>query len=121
MTKTLMKIGALTIDAADYEAPLERTFRDAWSLADNPEAKVISVDMGRAREIWRDKIRIARDEIFHNLDAAFMRALEAGQDTSEIAAQKQLLRDAPQHPDIEAAQTPEQLIQFQPISGVIIK
>lgn len=114
MAKTLIKIGAMTVDAADYQAPAERTFRDAWSFGGNPEAGIITVDMDKAKTIWRDKIRAARDAAFGALDAAFMKALETGADTSAIVAQKQALRDAPADPAIDAATTPEQLKAVQP-------
>lgn len=114
MAKTMIKIGALTVDAADYETPTERTFREAWSFGGNPEAGIISVDMDKARDIWRDKIRRARASEFEALDAAFMRALETGAGTSAIVAKKQALRDAPEDPAIDAATTPEQLKRVQP-------
>ena len=114
MTNTFIKIGALTVDASDYTVPAERTFREAWTFAGNPEAGVISVDMDAAKDIWRDKIRQARDSEFEALDAAFMKALETGADTSAIVAQKQALRDAPVDPAIDAATTPAELKAVQP-------
>jgi len=114
MVKTMIKIGALTVDAANYEIPIERTFRNAWTFGANPEAGVISVDMDKAKEIWRDKIRMARDAAFPALDTAFMKALETGDDTSAIVAQKQALRDAPADPAIDAATTPAELKLVQP-------
>lgn len=120
MTKTLIKIGALTVDAADYEAPSERTFREAWSFAGNPEAGVISVDMAAARDIWRDKIRQARTEPLAALDTAFMKALETGADTTQITADKQALRDAPNDPAIDAATTPEELAAVQPAGLTVV-
>lgn len=120
MTKTLIKIGALTVDAENYETPLERTFREAWTFGGNPEDGIISIDMDKARDIWRDKIRQARAEPLLALDAAFMKALETGADTSAIAARKQYLRDAPADPRINAATTPEELkaITFEDLTVV---
>lgn len=111
MSQTFIKIGALKLDASEYEVPSERTFRNAWTI-DNPTSRVITVDMTKAREICRDKIREARIPEFARLDAEFMKALETGADTSAIAAQKQALRDAPAHPGIDGATTPEELVQF---------
>jgi hypothetical protein len=115
-------IGATEYSVEDYTMPAERTFREAWSSP--PEgSEVIGIDMPKARDIWRDKIRLAREPELPKLDAEFMKALEAG-DTSEqtsIAAQKQAWRDAPAHPDIEAATTPDELKTVQPISGVTIE
>jgi hypothetical protein len=121
MSKTFIKIGALNVDAEDYEFPAERTFRDAWSFGGNPEAGVIVVDMDLAKDIWRDKIRMKRKPELEALDAQFMKALETGADTTEIIAKKQLLRDAPADPAIDAATTPEELKAVQPISGVIVE
>lgn len=112
MSQTLIKIGARIYDSADYAIPSDRLFRNAWT-ADESQG-VISVDMAKARDIWRDKIRLARIPEFARLDAEFMRALETGADTSSIVAQKQALRDATADPAIEAAQTPEQLKLVQP-------
>lgn len=78
---------------------------------------MIAVDMEKARNIWRDKIRQSRAPLFEALDVAFMRALERG-DTAEqqrITAEKQRLRDLPSAPEIEAAQTVEELKAFWPL------
>ena len=112
MTQTFIKIGATSYDAADYTLPAERTFRGAWEADAN--AGVISVDMAAAKEIWRDKIRQARTEPLAALDTAFMKALETGSSTTQITADKQALRDAPTHADIDAATTPEELAAVQP-------
>lgn len=72
---------------------------------------MITVNMAKAREIKREKIRIQRAPLLAALDVDFMRAVEAG-DTAEqarIAAEKQRLRDAPDDPRIDAAQTPQEL------------
>lgn len=112
MTQIFIKIGANEYKAENYAIPSDRVFRDAWVA--NSETAVISVDMPKAKNIWRNKLRAARIAEFSRLDAEFMRALETGSDVSAIVAQKQALRDAPAHPDIEAAQTPEQLKTVQP-------
>jgi hypothetical protein len=116
MAKTLIKIGALTVDAANYETPTERTFREAWSFGGNPEAGVITVDMEKAKAIWRDKIRAARIPEFAKLDAAYMQMLEQNDADamSAIAVVKNALRDAPADPAIDAATTPEELKAVQP-------
>lgn len=111
---SLLKIGALTVDATKYEIPNERVFREAWSFADDPNADVITVDMSKARDIWRNKIRLARESELTRLDAAFMKALETGADASDIIAQKKALRDAPADPAIDMASTPEELKLVKP-------
>ena len=118
MTQTFIKIGATSYDAADYTLPAERTFRGAWEA--NADTGVISVDMAAARDIWRDKIRQARTEPLAALDTAFMKALETGADTTQITADKQALRDAPAHPAIDAATTPEELVAVQPAGLTVV-
>jgi len=121
MSRTLIEIGGITVDTENFELPLERTFRDAWSFGGNPEAGAIVVDMDLAKDIWRDKIRMKRKPELEALDAQFMKAMETGADTTEIIAKKQLLRDAPADPAIDAATTPEELKAVQPISDVIVE
>jgi hypothetical protein len=111
MTQTFIKIGAAQYDTADYTLPAERTFRDAWEADAN--AGTISVDMAAARDIWRDKIRQARINPLAAL-------LETGANTTQIAADKQALRDAPTHADIDAATTPEELAAVQPAGLTVV-
>lgn len=117
---SLLKIGAVTYSTSEWALPTDRTFRNAWA-ASSPEVGVISVDMNAAKEIWRDKIRAARIAPLADLDAAFMKALETGADTSSIVAQKQALRDAPADPGIDAATTPAELVAVQPIPNVTVE
>ena len=115
---TFIKIGATSYNAADYEIPAERTFREGW------EANVdgtITVNMTKAKDIWRDKIRLAREPELVKLDTAFMKALEAGSSTTQIVADKQALRDAPAHADIDAATTPDELKAVQLIPNVTVE
>ena len=119
MSAIFIQIGATEYNAADYTIPAERTFRGAWEA--NADTWVISVNMAKAKDIWRDKIRQARIEPLADLDIAYMKALEAGADTSSIIAQKQALRDAPSLPSIEAATTPDELTAIQPIPNVTIE
>lgn len=117
--KTYIKIGATEYDAADYSTTAERTFREGWEA--NEGIGVISVNMTKAKEIWRNKIRQARVEPLANLDAAFMKALETGADTSSIVSQKQALRDAPALESINNATNTDELISIQPIPNVTVE
>lgn len=65
----------------------------------------IVVDMPKAREIWRERIRATRAPLLAALDVEWQRADETGAAESKpaIAAAKQALRDLPQDPAIEAA------------------
>jgi len=116
---TLIKIGATSYNAADYQIPAEPTFREGWEA--NSDTGVISVNMAKAKDIWRDKIRLAREEPLKALDTAYMRALEAGSSTTQIIADKQALRDAPALASIDAATTPDELKAIQPIPNVTVE
>ena len=116
-----IKIGAMSYNAADYEVPAERTFREAWTAGANPEDGVISVNMDAAKDIWRDKIRTARKPELERLDAEFMQLLETGADTTAIVAHEHGVRDAPAHADIDAATTPDELKAVQPIPNVTVE
>lgn len=115
---TFIKIGATSYNAADYTIPAERTFRNGWEANDNG---TITVNMEQAKDIWRDKIRTAREPELAKLDIAFIKAQETGADTTAIVAQKQALRDAPAHADIDAATTPDELKAVQPIPNVTVE
>lgn len=116
MSRTFIQIGELEVDSDDFEIPSNRIFRDAWSLTGNLDVNVISVDMKVARDIWRDKIRYARKPELEKLDVRYMQMLEVGniEEQAAIVNAKQILRDAPSDPAIEAATTPEELIKVQP-------
>ena len=70
---------------------------------------MINVNMTKARDIHRDKVRQARNPLLATKDVEFQRALETGADTAAIVAAKQALRDAPASAAIEAATTPDEL------------
>ena len=70
---------------------------------------MINVNMTKARDIHREKIRQARKPKLAAKDVDFQRALETGADTATIVSEKQALRDAPAAAAIDAATTPEEL------------
>jgi hypothetical protein len=53
----------------------------------------IIIDINKAKEITKDRLRVERKPLLESLDVAFQRALEANADTSAIIAEKQRLRD----------------------------
>ena len=61
------------------------------------------VDMAKAREIHKTKIREARTPLLSALDVEFQKAQETSADTSAIVAKKQALRDAPADSGITSA------------------
>ena len=81
------------IDAASATVPSDRHFRDAWSLS----GSVISEDMTKAKEIFKDKIREVRAPLLEAEDVTYMKALEAGDSDAQAASvtAKNALRDAP--------------------------
>jgi hypothetical protein len=54
---------------------------------------MIKINLDKAKEIQKDKLREVRKPLLEKLDVDFVRALEFGNDTASIAAQKQALRD----------------------------
>ena len=67
------------------------------------------VDMAKAREIHKEKIREARLPKLQELDVEFQKALETGASTTDIVAKKQALRDAPADSGIAAASNADEL------------
>ena len=54
---------------------------------------MIKINLDKAKEIQKDKMREVRKPLLEKLDVDFVRALELGTDTEEIKSQKQALRD----------------------------
>ena len=53
----------------------------------------IIVDINKAKNITKDRLRQERKPLLEAQDVAFQRALESNADTSAIVAEKQRLRD----------------------------
>jgi hypothetical protein len=89
------------IDAATATVPANRDFRGAWSLS----GSVISEDLDKAKELFKDKIREVRGPLLTAEDVVYMKALEADDATAKAASvtKKQALRDAPAASAIAAA------------------
>ena len=79
---------------------------------------MINVNMTKAKNIWRDKIRAERTDKLNKLDVEFQKALESSADTTDIVAKKQALRDAPADSRIDAATTPDELKAIDPVGEV---
>ena len=60
---------------------------------------MITIDISKAKEVWKNKIRIARKPALEKLDIDFIKAQEAGTDTTSIVADKNTLRDLPDQVD----------------------
>ena len=89
------------IDASTATVPANRDFRGAWSLS----GSVISEDMTKAKEIFKDKIREVRGPLLAAEDVTYMKALEADDSAAKTAsvATKTALRDATDAAAIGAA------------------
>jgi hypothetical protein len=53
----------------------------------------IIINIDKAKDITKDRLRAERTPLLEAQDIAFQRALESGADTSTIVAEKQRLRD----------------------------
>ena len=91
------------IDASTATVPSDRHFRGAWSLS----GSVISEDLTKAKEIFKDKIREVRGPLLEAEDVVYMKALEADDATAKAASvtKKTALRDAPAASAISDATT----------------
>mgnify|MGYP001483526746 FL=1 len=67
------------------------------------------IDMAKAREIHKNRIREARTPKLAELDIEFQKALETGASTTDIVSKKQALRDAPADSAIASADTEAKL------------
>ena len=64
-------------------------FYDAWEMDETS----VTVNMSKAKEITKTRLRAEREPLLQTQDVAFQRALENGADTTAIVAEKQRLRD----------------------------
>ena len=67
----------------------DNDFFDAWELHNN----VVSVNIEKAKAITKARLRAEREPLLQAQDVVYMKALEQGQDTTAIVAEKQRLRD----------------------------
>ena len=91
------------IDASTATVPANRDFRGAWSLS----GTVISEDLDKAKEIFKDKIREVRKPLLEAEDVVYMKAMEADDASAKTASvtKKNALRDAPAASAIGSAST----------------
>jgi hypothetical protein len=60
---------------------------------------MIVINIDKAKDITKDRLRTERKPLLQAQDVAFQRALEEGADTAAIVAEKQRLRDITQLAD----------------------
>jgi uncharacterized protein YdaT len=74
-------------------------------------SRMIVINVDKAKEITKTRLRQEREALLQAQDVAFQRALEAGADTSAIVAEKQRLRDITKLAD--QAQTLDELKEIK--------
>jgi len=94
-------------DVSKLTMPKNRDFRGAWTL----EGDVMKEDLSAAKELFKDKIKEARNPLLASEDVAFMMALENDDSSAKAAsvAKKKALRDATKASAIDAASSIEEL------------
>ena len=97
-------VNVRVVDAS--EIPTDRSFRNAWE-----DSGKIDVNMPKAREIHKERLRQIRAPLLAKLDVEYQRADEQGDAAlkAQIATKKQALRDVSKHSAIAAAKTPDEL------------
>tara|TARA_R100000773_G_scaffold458_1_gene792 strand:- start:52 stop:315 length:264 start_codon:yes stop_codon:yes gene_type:complete len=70
---------------------------------------IIKIDLAKAKNMHKERIRAARAPLFADLDVQYQRATETSADTSAIVAKKQALRDAPAATAIDNASNEDEL------------
>jgi len=79
-----------SIVVQDSELPqTDNDFFNAWELADG----VVTVNLNKAKETTKARLRAEREPLLAAQDVLYMRAIEANTDTTAIVAEKQRLRD----------------------------
>ena len=68
---------------------------------------MITINFDKAVAITKDRLRAEREPLLQAQDVAFQRALESGEDTAPIVAEKQRLRDITKV--VDTASTVEEL------------
>lgn len=77
------------IVSADTIPENDNDFFEAWEQSKG----VITVNISKAREITKNRLRVERIPLLVAQDIAFQRAMETGADTGNIVAEKNRLRD----------------------------
>jgi hypothetical protein len=95
------------VDSSDL--PKDSEFRSAWTMCG-------TIDIKKAKEIWKNKIRKIRKNLLEKLDVAWIRTMECGkvEDAIKIVELKKQLRDLTDHQDLKNAKTVEEIRAFWP-------
>lgn len=88
--------GSIIVNQSDLPNQ-HNDFFDAWELVDGK----VEVSLAKAKEITKKRLRSEREPLLQAQDVAFQRALESGEDTKAIVAEKNRLRDITSLADAE--------------------
>jgi len=80
--------GSIIVDS-DTLPNSDNDFFDAWQLS----GSTVSVNISKAKEITKKRLRAEREPLLAAQDVLFQRALETSADPTAIVAEKQRLRD----------------------------
>ena len=80
--------GARIVNLADLPNQYN-DFYDAWEM----DATSVTVNLEKAKELTKKRLRMERAPLLAAQDVLFQRALESGADTTAIVAEKNRLRD----------------------------
>jgi hypothetical protein len=80
--------GARIVNLADLPNQYN-DFYDAWEM----DATSVTVNLDKAKELTKKRLRAERAPLLAAQDVLFQRALESGADTTAIVAEKNRLRD----------------------------
>jgi hypothetical protein len=94
--------GSIIVDQ-DTLPNSDNDFFDAWEL----NGSTVSVNLSKAKEITKKRLRAERLPLLQAQDVLFQRALETAADTTAIVAEKQRLRDVTNQ--VDSATTTAQL------------
>lgn len=80
---------SIIVDDSELPQGDDALFFDAWEM----DAKAVSVNLDKAKEITKNRLRAERAPLLAAQDVAFQRAQETGADTTAIVAEKERLRN----------------------------
>ena len=106
---------ARIVDSADLPED-DNDFFDAWEM----DAKTVSVNLDKAKELTKRRLRAEREPLLAAQDVAFQRALETGADIADIVAEKQRLRDITKFADLCDSTAQLRLLNCQTIEVPVI-
>lgn len=106
---------ARIVDSADLPED-DNDFFDAWEM----DAKTVTVNLDKAKELTKRRLRAERAPLLAAQDVAFQRALENNLDTTDIVAEKNRLRDITKFADLCDSTAQLRLLNCQTIEVPVI-